>query len=94
LYRVCKVCGAEFDSKKNGMRYCSPACKSTALHQRNGTAATHESRVCPVCGSVFVTSRRDQTFCSVNCRVKNHRSKKHERTRISQTEAGDKAGPG
>ena len=94
MYRICKYCGAEFNSKKNGMRYCSPACKSRASHQRNGIAATHEDRICPVCGGSFVSSRSDQTYCSVNCRMKKYRSKKHERTRISQTEAGDKAGQG
>lgn len=44
ILKVCTVCGAEFSTKNNNYRYCSPGCRKTATQARQPehTRAYHE----------------------------------------------------
>lgn len=72
--KVCKHCGADFETDHAGNEYCSEACRTAAKNERQ-----HERRVekktpprigvCAHCGLPFTMKRIDQKYCCRDCRL-------------------------
>ena len=68
---VCAVCGREFTSSQPTARYCSMACKDTALRQRRGvTSLADQVRTCPECGTKFTPHNSQMKYCCKACHDK------------------------
>ena len=70
--KVCKICGAEFESNYPNAEYCSPKCKkvngarqasASYWKKKNGN-----KKICPICGKAVPTNR--VKYCSELCAYK------------------------
>ncbi len=71
----CIICGTSFPAFRAHAKYCSPACKRSALlvnRQANPRPHRHVRR-CPRCGQTFTARRVEGTYCSNACRQAVHR---------------------
>lgn len=69
MLRTCKMCGAEFSTSLQRIKYCSGKCfdKSVWIKDHPGRPEDGLFRsVCPWCGKLF-TSERKRKFCSAQC---------------------------
>ena len=74
IQRTCATCGRAFAALRAHARYCSVACKMTALLiKRHEAGRRRRHRRCPRCGRVFVGTRSDSVYCSGACRQAMHR---------------------
>lgn len=83
--KVCGVCGTDFTTSKEGLKYCSPECGTEAQKRR----VTIE---CERCGDEFETtpSKADERrFCSLDCKTdwfsKTFRGENHPRWKDNTT---------
>lgn len=63
MKKICKQCGAEFETTVRQKRYCSRKCKARWQYER-----TTEERTCVVCGKVFTIYKHRHTHTrSIAC---------------------------
>lgn len=78
---VCPVCGREFTTDKNAMKYCSEFCRRKAARSLENSGVREFK--CMHCGKKFMSDRR-RKYCSIGCRVSANRGK---------TPSGDESTP-
>lgn len=72
--RTCLVCGTAFIAARPHGRYCSAACKRSALLcKRHQAGRQRRVRRCPRCAKAFIATRSDGLYCSGACRQAMHR---------------------
>lgn len=71
--KICAKCGAEFETKYAGQKYCSSKCADAAYKARhNRTVFTKTKRNCAICGKEFETKYVVQKYCSAECQKQGH----------------------
>ncbi len=70
---ICPVCGIEFTTEKNAMKYCSPTCRRKASRSTENSGVRNFT--CECCGKEFKSERR-RKYCSTQCcRTSNSRQR-------------------
>jgi hypothetical protein len=89
--KLCETCGAKFEAKFNGEKYCSDECRRTGSEKRaiaNYERKKEEARLlgprlkrcdCLQCGKQFF-SERSTKLCSEACRRERQRNRYRHRT--------------
>jgi endogenous inhibitor of DNA gyrase (YacG/DUF329 family) len=70
---TCEICGKPFDrprARKEGNKYCSDACNSTAFRRRHGLSTDPVESPCLVCGETVVNTGKKgrKKYCSRACK--------------------------
>lgn len=81
----CRECGKIFESR-NGKKYCSDACRTTAtkrqwteanVRRKEGTTCQLSTKICPICSNHFEGDYK-QIYCSAECREKGMKKRQKE----------------
>lgn len=82
MKKICKYCGAVFETEKVDKLYCSFKCRNNyaaKLRKMRGGKKFRRLTKCKYCGEEFEARQPNQVFCSLKCSQRYHQKNRAPR---------------